>query len=89
MVRDLASGTTRKLTPEPGHYADPVFTPDGGELVYQKRGGGYVTSPLWSRDPGIYRISVSGGEPALVSKEGTNPQFGGDGKRVFLMKVSE
>jgi Tol biopolymer transport system component/imidazolonepropionase-like amidohydrolase len=89
VVRDLASGTTRKLTPEPGHYTDPVFTPDGGELVYQKRGGGYVTSPLWSRDPGIYRISVSGGEPALVSKEGTNPQFGGDGKRVFLMKVSE
>ena len=88
-VLDLASGAVRTLTKAPGHYADPVFTPDGSELVYAKRSGGYVTSPLWSSDPGIYRIPAAGGEPVLVSKEGTNPQFGADGKRVYLMKVSE
>jgi imidazolonepropionase-like amidohydrolase/Tol biopolymer transport system component len=87
-VRDLASGATRTLTREPGHYADPVFTPDGNEVVYEKRGGGYVTSPLWSRAPGIYRVSAAGGEPALVTKEGTGPQFATDGKRVYLFKAT-
>lgn len=88
-IADLADGTTRALTSEPGHYADPVFTPDGSEVVFHKRGGGYVTSPLWSRDPGIYRIPVDGGEPRLVTREGTGPQFGADGERVFLMAVGQ
>ncbi len=88
-VLDLASGTVRTLTQEPGHYADPVFTPDGREVVYHKRGGGYVTSPLWSSEPGIYRIPSAGGEPELVTREGTNPQFAADGARVYLMKVSQ
>ena len=88
-VVDVASGAVRSLTSEPGHYADPVFTPDGGEVVYHKRAGGYVTSPLWSSAPGIYRVPSGGGESVLVTKEGTHPQFGADGKRVYLMKVSE
>ena len=88
-IVDVASGTVRVLTKTPGHYADPVFTPDGAEVVFHKRGGGYVTSPLWSSDPGIYRIASAGGVPALVTKEGTNPQFGADGKRVYLMNVTE
>jgi imidazolonepropionase-like amidohydrolase/Tol biopolymer transport system component len=87
-VLDLASGAVRTLTKEPGHYENPVFTPDGNALVYEKRGGGYVTSPLWSKDPGIYRIPAAGGTPELVTKEGASPQFAADGKRVFLMKVS-
>jgi imidazolonepropionase-like amidohydrolase/Tol biopolymer transport system component len=88
-VLDLASGAVRTLTKVPGHYADPVFTPDGSELVFAKRTGGYITSPLWSSEPGIYRIPAAGGEPVMVSKEGTNPQFGADGKRVYLLKVGE
>jgi imidazolonepropionase-like amidohydrolase/Tol biopolymer transport system component len=88
-VLELASGAQRTLTTEPGHYADPAFTPDGSEVVYHKRSGGYVTSPLWSSEPGIYRVPAAGGAPVLVTKEGTNPQFAADGKRVFLMKVSQ
>src|SRR6185295_1489100 len=88
-VLDLASLASRTLTKEPGHYADPVFTPDGSEVGYQKRGGGYVTSPLWSHEPGIYRLASGGGEPALVTKDGTNPQFAADGKRVYLFTVSQ
>jgi Tol biopolymer transport system component/imidazolonepropionase-like amidohydrolase len=88
-VLDLESGAARTLTREPGHYADPVFTPDGSEVVFHKRAGGYVTSPLWSREPGIYRVPAAGGEPVLVTREGTNPQFGADGQRVYLWKASE
>ncbi|MEQ1891672.1 MAG: amidohydrolase, partial [Planctomycetota bacterium] len=83
-VRELASGKTRVLTREPGHYADPVFSPDGATIVYHKRAGGYVTSPLWSSETGIYAVPAGGGEPVLVSREGTNPQFGADPKRVYL-----
>lgn len=87
-VLDLERGFSRPLTREPGHYADPVFTPDGREVVYQKRAGGYVTSPLWSREPGIYRVPVAGGAPELVTREGTSPQFAADGKRVFLFQAT-
>jgi imidazolonepropionase-like amidohydrolase len=91
-VVDVASGAVRTLTREPGHYADPVFTPDGSEVVFHKRAGGYVTSPLWSRDPGIYRIPAhvpaEGAEPVLVTKEGASPQFAADPRRVYLVKAS-
>jgi Tol biopolymer transport system component/imidazolonepropionase-like amidohydrolase len=88
-VVDVASGAVRTLTNEPGHYADPVFTPDGSRVVYHKREGGYVTSPLWSHDPGIYQVPAAGGEPKLVTKEGTNPQFAASNERVYLMTVAQ
>ena len=88
-----SGGDGRAVTAEPGHYADPVFTPDGAEIVYQKRRGGYVTSPLWSWEPGIYRVPVGGGEPRLVTRRGRSPQFvasDGDAEpRVFLMDVKQ
>lgn len=83
-VKSIADGTTSTITHEPGHYFDPAFTPDGKTLVYQKGSGGYLVSPLWSRDPGIYKVALAGGEPVLVTKNGANPQFGSDGERVFL-----
>jgi len=83
-LRDLASGATRVLTSEPGHYLEPVFSPDGATVVYAKGAGGYVTSPLWSRDPGIYAVPAAGGTPVLVTREGSNPQFGADPTRIYL-----
>ena len=87
-IVDVASGTTRTVTSEPGHYGEAVFTPDGSTVVYEKRRGGYVTSPLWSRDPGIYRIPSAGGEPERITKAGARPRFGAASDRVFLMAVS-
>jgi len=84
VVRELASGVERVLTRKPGHYVEPVFAPDGSEVVYRKTGGGGLVSPLWSRETGIYRVAAIGGEPALVTKKGSRPQFGADGRRVFL-----
>jgi imidazolonepropionase-like amidohydrolase len=84
---DLSSGEVRVLTPEPGHYREPAFTPDGEQVVYRKGSGGYITSPLWARAPGIYRIPVEGGEPRLVTKEGARPQFGRSSERVYLTRI--
>jgi imidazolonepropionase-like amidohydrolase/Tol biopolymer transport system component len=87
-VLDLASGTQRTLTTEPGHYTEPVFTPDGTRVVYRKGGGGGIVSPLWSREPGIYVVPAAGGEATLVTRRGRSPQFGDSNERVFLTVAS-
>lgn len=85
-------GEGRAITVEPGHYADPVFTPDGARVVYGKQSGGYLTSPLWSRETGVFVAPAANAQagdkdkvrPRLLTRRGTNPQFGFDGDRVYL-----
>jgi Tol biopolymer transport system component/imidazolonepropionase-like amidohydrolase len=74
------------VTAEPGHFIDPVFSPDGDLIVYRKLSGGGVTSPLWSRESGLYSIPTRDGEGTRISKSGVRPQFGKTGERVFFMK---
>ena len=75
------------VTDQPGHYLRPVFSPDDETIVFERGGGGYLRSGLWSRDPGIYRIGVRGGRPKRISKEGSRPQFAADGQRIFFQRV--
>lgn len=82
-----AGGPARSLTTEPGHYGNLAFSPDGSTLVFEKTGGGYITSPLWGRDPGIYAVDLAqsrASTPRLISRRGSSPHFGADGERVFL-----
>jgi imidazolonepropionase-like amidohydrolase len=88
-VIPAGGGEPRVVTREPGHYFEPVFTPDGKQIVYRKDSGGGLVSPLWSRDPGIYRIPVEGGEPKLITKKGHSPQFGAQSGRVYLVSEDE
>ncbi len=88
-VLDLATGEERRVTNEPGHYVTPVFTPDGKEIVFRRVGGGYITSPLWSYETGIFRVSANGGEPQLITQRGRSPQFGASSERVFLSDVKQ
>lgn len=69
---------------EKGHYSDPVFSPDGSVIVYQKTGGGGLVSPLWSREQGIYMHSLSDQRSKLITKAGSQPQFGAENDRVYL-----
>jgi imidazolonepropionase-like amidohydrolase/Tol biopolymer transport system component len=92
-VISATGGSSKLLTAEPGHYTNPAFSPDGSTLVYQKTSGGYITSPLWGRETGIYSVSVPADGVAiavmpkvnLISKRGGAPHFGKDNDRVFLM----
>jgi len=88
-VCGIDGADARLVTSQPGHYGEPVFTPDGKQIVYRKKGGGGLISPLWSRDPGIYRIPVEAGEPKLITKKGRSPQFGAQSDRVYLMSEEE
>ena len=66
---------------------NPVLSPDGKTIVFEKSGGGRLRSPLYSHDPGVYRISVNGGQPVRISPRGNRPQFGQSSDRVFLQRT--
>ena len=83
-VVSSAGGEGHGVTNKPGHYLEPVFSPDGQTIVYRKGGGGFVTSPLYSREPGLYAVPTMGGEPRRVSRSGARPQFGVASDRVFF-----
>ena len=84
-IASASGGEGRKITPDPGFYLEPAFSPDGATVVYRKSRSGGILSPLWSKDPGLYRIDA-GGEtvPVRFSRSGSNPHFGADSKRVYF-----
>jgi imidazolonepropionase-like amidohydrolase/Tol biopolymer transport system component len=88
-VVDGGGGRSRAVTRQPGHYFDPRFSPDGATIVFQKGTGGQLTSPLWSTDPGIYRVPSSGGDAVRLTDEGHAPHFGARGERVFYVHDHE
>ncbi|HUH11275.1 MAG TPA: amidohydrolase, partial [Brevundimonas sp.] len=83
-VIPTAGGEGRVISAHPGHYLEPQFSPDGQTVVYRTSSDGFLRTALWSREPGVYRTSVRGGEPTLITDEGSNPQFGARNDRVFL-----
>ncbi len=81
------NGDNRQITVRPGHYVDPVLSPDGKVVVFDKTSGGRLTSPLYSHEPGIYSLPVTGGQPKLVTKNASRPQFAAASDRVFLQRT--
>ena len=84
-VVSAGGGEGRTVTTEPGHYTEPTFSPDGSSVAYRKFVDGYLTTPLWGRDPGLYIASLRGGAPKKLSKSGSQPQFGATSDRIFFM----
>ncbi|HWM93535.1 MAG TPA: amidohydrolase family protein [Thermoanaerobaculia bacterium] len=82
-------GQGRVVVDDPGHYVEPVFTPDGKEIVFRRAEGGFLRTPAWSREVGIYRVEASGGKPELVTEEGFTPHFGGENDRLFVVRPGE
>ena len=83
-VVPASGGEGRTLTQNPGHYFEPTFSPDGQTVVYRAGTGGYLTSPLWSMNPGVYSVPARGGESSLITESGADPQFGASSDRLFL-----
>jgi len=84
-VIPAAGGRERVLTPDPGHYVEPAFSPDGTQVVYRKMAGGYILSGRWSQDPGLYLVAATGGSPKRLVTSGFEPHFGAGADRVFYL----
>jgi len=85
-VAPARGGGERVLTNEPGHYREPVFSPDGTKVAYRKDTGGFLVTPDWSFDPGLYWVPVSGGKSSLVTRDGVLPQFGAANDRIYFLR---
>lgn len=86
-VRLIGSDGTgeRVLTSKPGHYVEPVLSPDGSMVIYRKTEGGFLRSPLYSKDPGLYAVPTTGGDSLRISREGFEPHFGKTSDRVYYL----
>ena len=80
-------GEARALTTEPGHYIEPVLSPDGSWLVYGKVRGGGLRSPLWSREPGLYKLDLraEGAEPERLLRSASGAHFGAEAERLYYL----
>src|SRR3546814_960378 len=70
-VTGAGGGASRKVTGTPGHYAEPRLSPDGKTIVFERRGGGGLTSERWGEDPGVYRIAAAGGKAERIDRKST------------------
>ena len=77
-------GKGKVITKSPGHYIEPSFSTDGELVTYRKVTGGYLLSPEWSVEPGIYVANLDEKTHKRVSKSGAAPHFAGDNKRVYF-----
>ena len=77
-------GKDKTLSAEPGHYAEPAFSNDGKQIVFRRFSGGYLTSPEYSMEPGIYVVGTNGNGFKRIHERGVNPHFSADGQRIFF-----
>ncbi|MCB2085569.1 MAG: PD40 domain-containing protein [Sphingomonadaceae bacterium] len=82
-------GSESVVTSQPGHYRNPQFSPDGKTIAFEKGSGGYLTSPDYSENPGVYTVAATGGAPDLVVRGAGAPQFGASSDRLFMVEGGE
>ncbi|MEM7690070.1 MAG: amidohydrolase family protein [Pseudomonadota bacterium] len=85
VVANANGANARVVSSAPGHYASLAWSPDGTMIAYEKRTGGYLTAPEQSENPGIYLQNVGGGDPMMVTRSGSNPQFGAANDRIYMI----
>ncbi|RXF69762.1 amidohydrolase family protein [Arcticibacter tournemirensis] len=81
---DLRSGRVTPLTTEKGFYYSPKFSNKSDKVVYRKGTGNYSLGFTFGKNPGIYVISVNGGDPVKISENGIRPQFSSNDSRIFF-----
>mgnify|MGYP001628258079 FL=1 len=78
------NGRSEQLTETPGHYVNPVLAPEGKTAVFEAIRGGYLTSPLYSQDTGIFKIDLKSGDQTKIANSGSEPFFTAQKNRVYF-----
>ena len=84
-----SGGRSVRLTRQPGHYHAPRYSPDGDTIVFEADSGGYLTSPDWSMQTGVFAVPAAGGDARLISADGSNPHFGARSDRLYVTRRGE
>ncbi|MFD1216783.1 amidohydrolase family protein [Microbulbifer celer] len=83
-VVSARNGRGDNITSEPGLYVEPSFSPDGETVAYRRFTGGYLLSPEYSLEPGIYLADADGDWQRRIAKTGYEPHFGVDNDRIYF-----
>jgi len=83
-VAPIAGGAERTLTTRPGHYVETAWSPDGRTVAFRRIGGDDTRGELWSHETGVHVVPAAGGEPRLVTEQGSRPRFNRSGDRLYL-----
>jgi imidazolonepropionase-like amidohydrolase/Tol biopolymer transport system component len=87
-VVDASGANVRAVTSVPGHYRRPRFSPSGDRIVFERDGGGFLTSDLYSGETGLYQVGVGGsGRPQRITGSGSLPHFGAEEDRIYFTAV--
>jgi imidazolonepropionase-like amidohydrolase/Tol biopolymer transport system component len=86
-------GVSKRLTRNPGHYHGPRYSPDGRSIVFEVTDGGWLTSPDWAVETGVFRIPSRGlgsdEQAQHVTDKGSNPHYGSRNDRLFVTRKDE
>jgi imidazolonepropionase-like amidohydrolase/Tol biopolymer transport system component len=89
LVPATGKESTRVVTKDPGHYLEPVLSPNGEQIVFRRGQGGGLTSGNWSREPGLYVVPASGGRGSKIADHGVLPHFAASSDRVFFLDFGD
>ncbi|TDR22611.1 amidohydrolase family protein [Marinicella litoralis] len=81
-------GKSKVISTKPGHFTNPVIAADGKTVVFEADSGGYLTTPLYSHDTGLFAVDLSSGKQSKIADSGSNPFFTSDSSRVYFMGSS-
>jgi imidazolonepropionase-like amidohydrolase len=62
-------------------------------VVYRKISGGFITSPTWDLNTGIYAVSAKGerkaDKPRLITEQGTQAHFGASTNNIYVVREGD
>lgn len=77
-------GRSKVLSVKPGHFTNPAISPNGKTVVFEADSGGYLTTPLYSHDTGLFVVDLDSKQQDKIADSGANPFFTEDNSRVFF-----
>ena len=86
-VVSASGGIGSTVTTEPGIYVEPKFSPKGNNIVFRRLTGGYLLSPEWSLEPGIYLADRKAKTMEKVTEDGFNAHFAADEDRLYFTEL--